>query len=345
VSTAEAEARAWLVSKPSTQAWRRLRRDGLAFASGVFIAFLLLACFVGEPIAERLLGHTANDIFPSAVNSSLTPVGPWTWVPALNTSAVPTAATPRTLFILGADGPLGRNEFLRVLAGGRASLEIGIGATAIALLLGTVFGMLAGFYRGWVDSGISRLTEFVMGFPILFLVIALGLTVSDRLNSITLGGLMVPGVLSLFVVIGLFSWFYTARIVRAQVLSLREREFVEAARMIGASDLYIMRKHLFPHLIGSLLVYGSLTIAGTIMLEAALAILNVGIKIPYASWGNMIATSWGTLLVPDSATATAYVTSTWTTIWPTAALFASVLAFALFGEGLRRLVDPHGESY
>jgi ABC-type dipeptide/oligopeptide/nickel transport system permease subunit len=316
--------------------WRRLKRDRLAMASGLYILFVLVLCFPLAPLFAHMLGHGPDTIFPSAVDLNLKPAGPWSHVDASNTIA---AAHGRAFFLLGADGSLGRDEFLRLLAGGRASLEIAIGATLLAMVIGTFVGCVAGYYRGWTDIVLSRVTEFAMGFPILFLVIALGFTISDRLSAITLHGLFVPGALSLIAVIGIFNWFYIARIVRSQVLALREREFVEAARMAGASDRRIIVRHLLPHLSGTLTVYGSLVLAGTIILEAGLSFLNFGVPLPNASWGNMMSTNWGTVLYP-SGKDPAWVTSSWTSIWPAVAIFSTVLAFALFAEGVRRALDP-----
>jgi peptide/nickel transport system permease protein len=324
--------------------WSRFKRDRLALASGIFVLVVLLVCFVGEPLFERLLGHGPNDIFPLGADVNAHPVGPWSHVPDTHGGVTATPDTPRTLFVLGADGQLGRDEFLRLLAGGRTSLEIGLGAAAIAVALGAALGLLAGYYGRWVDAGISRMTEFVMGFPILLFLIALGRTISERIDRVTLHGVFVPGALALLITIGIFSWFYPARIVRAQVLSLREQDFVEAARMVGAGDLRIIRKHLLPHVLGSLVVYAALIVATTIILEAALAILNFGIGLPDATWGNMISTNWGTLLAPGgphSYADSAFVRTSWlTTFWPTTALFVTVLAFNLFGEGLREALDP-----
>jgi peptide/nickel transport system permease protein len=213
--------------------WRRLKRDRLAVAGGVYMLLMILLCFPGAAVATHFLGHGSDTIFPSAVDLNLKPVGPWSHVDTANTTV---AGHGKAFLIIGADGPLGRDEFLRLLAGGRTSLEVALGATLLALVIGTFVGAVAGFYRGWVDVVLSRLTEFAMGFPILFLVVALGYTISDRLSSITAGGFFVPGVLSLIAVIGIFNWFYIARIVRAQVLTLREREFVEAAGMTGARN-------------------------------------------------------------------------------------------------------------
>jgi len=328
--------------------WLRFKRDRLALASGIFIVLLLLACFGGEPIAEHFLGHGPNDIFPLAADVNLKPAGPWTRVPAVHGVPEVTAATPRTLFILGADGPLGHDEFLRLLDGGRTSLEIALGASLLAVGLGLVFGLVAGYYGRWVDGFVSRATEFVMGFPILLFFVAIGRVVSQRFNHVTLHGAFVPGVVGLVLVIGFFSWFYAARLVRAQVLTLRDREFVDAARMVGASDLRIIRRHLLPNVIGSVIVYASILIATTIMLEASLSILGLGIGLPDATWGNMISTNWGTALAPggpQSSPESAFVhTSVWTTITPTVPLFVTVVAFGLFGEGLREALDPRTRS-
>jgi peptide/nickel transport system permease protein len=183
-----------------------------------------------------------------------------------------------------------------------------------------------------------------MGFPVLFFLIALGWSVSARLNQLTLYGAFVPGVISLVVIVGVFYSFYPARLVRAQVLSLREQEFVEAARMIGAPDVRIMRKHLLPHVAGSLIVYASQLMALTIFLEAALSILGVGIGLPDASWGNLISANYGTLLVPGGPhayTDTLFVRTTYlTTLWPALLVVLTVVAFTLFGEGVRNALDP-----
>ena len=320
----------------------------MAVASAIVLLIVFLICFAGEPVAEHFLGHGPNDIFPMAVDINLVPVPAWTRVPNTQHVVSVTAHTPRTLFILGSDSPLGHDVFLRVLAGGRTSLEIAVGAATGAIVLGVAIGLLAGFYGGWIDAIVTRITEFVMGFPILLFMIAIGFTISDRLQRITLGGHLAHGVISLVVIIGLFSWFYPARVVRAQVLSLRESEFVEAARMIGATDLRILRKHLLPHVVGTIIVYGTLMIATTIFLEAALSFLNVGISLPDASWGNLIAQNYGTLLHPGPALpeggAPKSHTAFWATLFPSIGIFVSILGFNLLGESVRRAIDPEGRA-
>lgn len=327
---------------PWTLAWQRFRRDRVAYACGVLFAVVLVLCFVGAPLLAWLLGHGPDDPFPLATNDDLKPVGPWTWVPDINTVIDVTDATPRTLFVLGADGPLGRDELLRLLYGGRVSLEVALGATGLAMLIGVPLGIIAGYFGGWADAIVSRATEFVMGFPLLLFLVAVGYTIGRRYNEFSLFGIFEPGVLVLAFLIGIFSWFYPARIIRAQVRSLREQEFLEAARMVGAGDARIMRTHVLPHLVGPIMVWSTLMTASTVIFEAAISFLNIGIKLPTASWGNMLSTNWGTLIKfnPLSNSQVYVVVSNWVVFWPTAALFLTVVALTLFGEGVRRALDP-----
>jgi peptide/nickel transport system permease protein len=327
----------------AAQIWRRLRSDRLAVVCGAFLVLVLVLCFIVEPILRHVLGHGPDDYFPYGAGVDLKPVPPWSWVPSQHSVLpAPTAHSDRTFFLLGADGPLGRDELLRLLAGGRVSLTIGIGAAIVSLLIGVTAGAFAGYRGGTVDAVVSRATELVMAFPLLLLLIAMGQTIGARIDAITLGGVFAPGVLTLILVIGAFTWFYPARVVRSLVVSLREREFVDAARSIGASDRRIVRTHLVPHLAGPVLVWGTLITATNIVLESAISFLNLGIKLPTASWGNMISTNWGTLLA-FNPTASFAAKTNWTLVWPTAALLLTVLALTLFGESLRAAVDPRSE--
>jgi peptide/nickel transport system permease protein len=316
-------------------------------AAGVVFLLIVLLCFAGAPFFAWLLGHGPNDQFPYAtdVEGNLTPVGPWTWVPDVTAFVEVGAEQPRTLFVLGADGNLGRDLFLRILYGGQVSLTIGIGATLLAMLIGVPAGVIAGYVGGWTDWTISRTTELFMGFPLLLFVVAVGYTLGPRFSDVTLGGVVPPGVLVLVFVIGVFSWFYPARIIRAQVLGLREQEFVEAARMVGAGDARIMRTHVLPHIVPVVLVWATLITAGNVIFEAAISILNVGVKLPTASWGNLISTNWGTLLVfdplaADERTGFFVQRSNWVLVCPTVALLVTVVSLALLAEGIRRALDP-----
>ncbi|HYX87723.1 MAG TPA: ABC transporter permease [Gaiellales bacterium] len=304
------------------QAWRRFRRDRLAIVSGIFIIFLALMAFIGAPLAQHWLGHGPNDLIKGGVSATeFIPVGPW--------SHVVTSQGGHTLLILGGSDLLGRDEFLRLLYGAQVSLEVAVFATIFGVSLGVVLGTMAGFYGGFVDTIVSRMTEIVMAFPLLLFAIALAATVGDRLDSYTFFGLLRPGIVTLTLVIGFFSWFYPARIVRAQVLSLREKEFVEAARMVGNSNLRIMRSHLLPHLVGTIIVYSTLTVATNIIFEAALSYLGVGLPLPNASWGNML-----------SEAVQFYFLQPWVMLFPGLAILFTTLAFNLLGDGLRDALDP-----
>ena len=244
-------------------------------------------------------------------------------------SAHPGQHLGTALLPLGADGSLGRDLFLRLLYGAQTSLEVALLATAGSVLLGLVMGILAGYFRGWVDTVISRLIEMVMVFPFLLFIIALRVVAGQQLNSITFGGALARGVFTLAFIFTLFGWFYPARIIRGVVLSLREKEFVEAARMTGASDVRIMRSHLLPHLVAPLIVYSTLIVAQNIIAEAGLSFLGLGIEQPTASWGNLLAAA------PEF-----YTTQPWLMVWPGLCILMTTLAFNLLGDGLRDAFDP-----
>ncbi len=196
--------------------------------------------------------------------------------------------------------------------------------------IGVLLGLLAGYYRGAVDTIVSRLTEVTMAFPALLFIIALASTVGGRLDQVTLG-ILSPGVLTLVLVFTAFGWFFPARIVRAKVLSLREKEFVEAAVMTGAGDWRIIRSHLLPHLVAPIIVFSTLVVAAFVLGEAALSFLGVGIKLPTASWGNLLAGA------PEF-----YKQVPWLMLWPGLAVLVTTLAFNLLGDGLRDAFDPRG---
>jgi ABC-type dipeptide/oligopeptide/nickel transport system permease subunit len=333
-----------VATTPRTLVWRRLKRDRLALVSAAFLIVLIGLVWLGPPLLERLLGHGPNDPFPYAVNENLRPVGMWSRVPDLHTTSAtlefgkpPPPGTKTTLLPLGGDGALGRDELQRLLIGGRVSLEVALGATLLSIVLGLLAGGAAGYFGGLIDGVISRVADLVMALPLLLLLILVGATLGPRLYGITLGFLQ-PGVCSLSVVIGLFTWFYPARIVRAEVAALKEREFVESARMVGAGNWRILCRHLFPHVLPVLLAYSTFLVATNILVEAGVTFLGVGIKLPTASWGNMLSTAWGTSRTPmpyDPARNTI-----WLTVFPTLAILLATVSWTMLGEGVRRAVEP-----
>ena len=305
--------------------WRRFRRDKVAIAAGISIIVLILIAFVGAPIAQHYVGHGPNDIFASSPEvveiPSLLPAGIWTHFHNPKTGKT-------DLLVLGAANRLGQDEFLRLLYGARVSLEVALLSTVGVMVIGVLLGASAGYFRGATDTVISRLTEITMAFPLLLFVIALAATVGPRLNQITFG-VFPQGVVTLVLIFSIFGWFYPARIMRAQVLSIREKEYVEAARMIGASDARIIRSHVLPHLVAPMIVYSTLIVASYVLFEAGLSFLGVGIPLTVPSWGNLLSSA------PEY-----YLAQPWLMIWPGLALLLTTLSFNLLGDGLRDAFDP-----
>jgi peptide/nickel transport system permease protein len=307
-STAEADVAGIEARSPLELFWRRLRTDRVAMVSLGFIVFLVLVA-VCAPLIIKLVGaRPPNQQSTKYLDSFGTPTG------------------PSRHNIFGAD-PLGRDVFSRVLYGARVSLEVAIIATALSVFIGVVAGMLAGFHRGWVDTGISRAIDVLLAFPILLL--ALGLAAACSLGNGCLGGLIKPGLTVVIFVIAFVNWTYIARIIRGQVLSLREKEFVEAARSLGASNRRIIFREILPNLVAPIIVYSTLIIPQNILFEAALSFLGVGVQPPNASWGAMLADA-----------TEIFDTAWWYMVFPGAALLLTVLAFNLLGDGLQDALNP-----
>ena len=309
--------------------WRRFRRDKVAIASGIFIILLIAVAFGGAPIAQHYIGHGPSDLFttPPAVSvPSLLPANPGTWIQNPYTGH-------KDILLLGAANRLGQDEFLRLLYGARVSLEVALLSTFGVMVIGVILGSIAGYFRGWSDTIISRITEVTMAFPLLLFIVALAATVGPQLDNITFGGLFPNGVVTLVLIFTIFGWFYPARIMRAQVLSIREKEYVEAARMIGASDSRIIRSHVLPHLIAPMIVYSTLIVASYVLFEAGLSFLGLGIKPPTASWGNLLSDA------PQY-----YTTRPLLMVWPGLAVLLTTLAFNLLGDGLRDSFDPRSSN-
>jgi ABC-type dipeptide/oligopeptide/nickel transport system permease subunit len=292
--------------------WRRLKNDRVALAAAGFIVVLVVIAVLA-PLVIKLVGARP----PNQQSTKYFELGK---------VGVPSPTGPSSHNLFGVD-PLGRDVFSRVVYGARVSLEIALVATALSVFIGLVVGMAAGFYRGWVDTVLSRLVDVLLAFPILLL--ALGIGASCSLGHGCLGGLIQPGLGVVIFVIAFVNWTYIARIIRGQVLSLREKEFVEASRSLGASNFRIMFREILPNLVAPLIVYATLIIPQNILFEAALSFLGVGVQPPDPSWGKMIADATDTF---DSAW--------WYMTFPGAALLLTVLAFNLLGDGLQDAINP-----
>jgi peptide/nickel transport system permease protein len=288
--------------------WRRLKTDKVALTAAIFILVLILLA-VFAPLIIKLVGTTGPTVQnPKALDSFGTPTG------------------PSGSHIFGVD-QLGRDVFARVLYGARISLLVAIVATALSVSIGVLVGMTAGFYRGWVDSALSRLIDVLLAFPILLL--ALGLASACSLGNGCLGGLVKPGIGVVIFVIAFVNWTYIGRIIRGQVLSIREKEYVDASRALGASNRRIILKEILPNLVAPIIVYSTLVIPQNILFEASLSFLGVGIQPPNASWGQMLADA-----------TSIFDTAWWYMVFPGAALLLTVLAFNLLGDGLHDALNP-----
>jgi peptide/nickel transport system permease protein len=334
---------------PWLSAWLRLRRDRWSVAALVALAVVLLLALFGGAIATRIVGHDGSKPFPYATNQSFRPVGIWAHIPATDQVVLddygvvlpPPKGTPKTLLVLGADGPLGRDELIRVLDGGRTSLEIGIGAVLIALLVAIPLGAVAGYFGGFVDAVVSRFTETVMAFPLLLFLVFATAKLSPSLRGISYSWVVPSGVVSEALLIGVFTSFYPTRLVRAQLLTLRNAEFVESGHMIGASNWRILRRHLLPHLVPTLLVWSAIAVATNILLEVGLSFIGVGVQPSTPTWGSLLSTAWGTIYQPASFGRTFTSNQTpWQTIVPSVAILITVLSLNQVSEGVRRALEP-----
>ena len=312
---------------PWRLALRRLRRNKTALAFlGLFV--LIVVFCMAAPLWATKVAHTGPNATHTlekvtvdgekreVVNPEGKPIGPL-WLGAGGK------------FFLGADGRLGRDEMVRLMYGGRTSLLIGIVAALITTLLATALGLLAGYYRGWIDTVIARTMDVIWAFPVLLLASSLGIVLAVgglQLGPITIesGSIWIP-----ILVIGVVYVPYMARPIRGEVLALREKEFVEAAIAQGAGPLRVMFSELLPNLLSTIIVFFALNIANTMLLESALSFLGAGVQPPDASWGSMIATGFNLI-----------TTAPLLTIIPGTMILLTVLSLNVFGDGLRDALDP-----
>ncbi len=296
-------------------AWRRLKADKLAIAGAVVVVLLAIIAIFAD-VLTKLYGQSYLDQHNSGTSQLLDPL-----------TSMPKGAFggANGTHWLGITPVLGQDVLSLLLFGARTSLLIAISATALSLILGVTLGLVAGYYGGWIDMAISRTMDVLLSFPVLLMSISL-LTVLSIFSS--------SGSIRFAVIIFVLGFFppgfpYIGRIVRGQVLSLREKEFVEASRSLGASNFWIMRKEIAPNLVGPILVYATLTIPTNILGEAGLSFLGVGVQPPTPSWGQMLADAGKYFQIDPT-----YL------ILPGLAIFISVLAFNLLGDGLRDALDP-----
>ncbi len=222
---------------------------------------------------------------------------------------------PSAAHLLGTD-PLGRDVLSRIIYGSRVSLKVGFVAVGLATLVGLLVGSLAGFYGGWVDQVLMRLVDLMLCFPAFFLILAVI-------------AVLEPSIGNIMAVIGLTSWMGVARLVRAEFLSLREREFVVAARALGASDARLILRHLLPNALAPVMVSATLGVAGAILTESALSFLGLGVQPPTPSWGNMLTAGKDNIEI-----------AWWLSSFPGLAILVTVMSYNLLGEGIREAIDP-----
>jgi peptide/nickel transport system permease protein len=275
-------------------AWYRLRKNKLSLVALVYVTVIMLFAITGPLWVPKVLGD------PLYVDTS--------------TIAATKFMAPSLAHPMGTDD-FGRDILGRVIYGARVSLTVGLVATFISLFLGLIFGALSGYYGGITDSIVMRLTDVFLAFPYI-------------LFAILLISIMGMGFMSVLVAIGILGWTTIARVFRSSILSVKQNDYVEAARAMGASDLRIMSRHILPNALAPIIVYATMSLGGVILTEAALSFLGVGVQPPTPSWGRMLNESQNFLISHPGLF-----------IWPGLAIVLTVLAFVLLGDGLRDALD------
>jgi peptide/nickel transport system permease protein len=292
--------------------WDRFKKDKAAFGGLIFILVLVVLAIFAGVISENVIGHGKNELFQTET---------------LDEFGLPQG--PNADFFFGADES-GRDVFVRVLYGARTSLLVALVATGIAVLIGTTIGIVAGYFRGFTDTVLSRSIDIILAMPLLLFAIGIVAACGSSKTG-CFGGLIEPGQRLVIFVIALFSWPYIARIIRGNVLSIREREFVEAAQSLGAGNMRIMFREVLPNLVAPIVIYTTLLIPSNILFEAALSFLGLGVPPSTPSWGQMLSDAAGIFDI-----------AWWLMLFPGLFLVATTLAFNLLGDGLRDALDPRG---
>ncbi|HEX3493211.1 MAG TPA: ABC transporter permease [Streptosporangiaceae bacterium] len=280
--------------------WRRLRRDKLAVVAMIVIVVIAL-CAILAPVFASVTGHGEAQVFPNiGVTADGLPVG------------------PGHLFWLGTDN-LGHDLFVRIMYGAQVSLFVGVVTTLIGTAAGVTVGLISGYFGGWVDGILARVVDSVLAFPYIILALSLAVVFGPSLTIV-------------IAVISFFSWAGIARVVRGQTLSLKEKEYIEAARSLGSGPWRIMFIDIFPNLMAPVLVLATLNIPAAIVFEATLDYLGLGVQPPTASWGNILASAQSF-----------YQEAWWFLVFPALALVITTVAFNLLGDGVRDAMDPRTE--
>jgi ABC-type dipeptide/oligopeptide/nickel transport system permease subunit len=290
----------------------RFKQDKAAMAGAITIVVLVLLA-LSAPLLAKLTGHGPNDRFPDQ----------------MLTADIGLPKGPNGTFWFGGDS-VGRDVFIRTIYGARTSLAVALVATGLAAVIGIALGMIAGYRGGKTDTFISRLVDIVLSLPVLLLAIGVASVCSISANG-CLGGLLQPGLTLVVAIITLFTWPNLARLVRGQAIGLREREFVEAARSLGARSPRIMFKELLPNLMAPIVVYATLLIPVNVLFEAALSFLGVGVPQTTPSWGRMLS---------DASAGQIFTVAWWMMLFPGIFLLATTLSFNLVGDGLRDALGP-----
>jgi peptide/nickel transport system permease protein len=289
---------------PTQLAWRRFRRHKMAMLGSVILILLILYCTVGAIFLPESYANY-ND-------TSIRLQGP-SWAHPFGTDSI------------------GRDMMARTISGGQISLIIGVSAMMVAMVVGILTGAIAGYYGGLIDNSLMRFTEAMFNIPQLFLLIVMAKFFGSEIQTIQLFGRTFSGsVVVIIIIIGLTSWMYLARIVRAEYLSLRERDFISAARAIGASNFPIIFRHILPNATAPIIVAATLGVAQAILTEAYVSFFGLGVQPPTASWGNLVVGSYNYLQ-----------TAPWLWIFPGLLILLTVLSINFVGDGLRDALDPH----
>jgi ABC-type dipeptide/oligopeptide/nickel transport system permease subunit len=294
--------------------WERFREDKTAIFAGCVVIMLILLAIFGGPLAADITGHPDQAYYVAGPHAMEDAYG------------VPKG--PNSQFWFGADGQA-HDLLVRTMYGARTSLIVGVAATAIAVMIGLAVGLAAGFYRGWLDSALSRGGDVMLALPSLLISIGIVAACAVGKNGCVIGPISIqPGIEVVIVVIALFTWPYMARIVRGLTLSIREREFVDASRSLGATNRRIIIREVMPNLIGPIIVFTTLLIPNNILYEAALSYLGLGVSPGTASWGSLL-----------NQANQFYNVAWWLILFPGLFLVITTLAFNLLGDGLRDALD------